>query len=322
LTSRHGYDTILAVEETDMKTKKVTFEQQAERFLAEGASRKRSPLRPASVRTYRAVIDNLVTLIGKTPLQDVGNKVVSDVVTKLSEQGYSAASIALNVVIIKKIRKSAVNEEGDQLYPATWNADMIDAPEAEPVTEASTINQEALQESISRAETQDKVLYALLAGTGLRIAEAQAVQVIADDGVSTVWIPSESKIIVRQQMTRNGLAPTKTKAGVREVDLAPELNEFLVKIAGTVKGFMFPGNYNGYLSRLEKNGITAGFHAFRRFRITHLNRMSTPSGLEYFWTGHAAGDVHGRYIRFGSEIEARKSEAARVGLGFKLPEQS
>ena len=298
---------------------KITFKQQAEKFLADGATRKRNPLRPGSVRTYKSQIDkHLIPMIGDLPLQTVGNKVVSDIVSKMSAAKLSPRTIALNVVILKKIRKSAVDSEGDQLYPATWNTEMIDAPE--PTSEGATISQEGVQDSISRANAHDKALYALLAGTGLRVAEARAIQVIEDDGVSTVWVPSESKIIVRQQMTRIGLGPTKTKAGVREVDLAPELNEYLSKNVDTYNGFMFPGKDSSYRKRLKKNGVTAGFHAFRRFRITHLNRMSTPTGLEYFWTGHAAEDVHSRYIRFGAEIETRKTESARIGLGFKLPE--
>jgi integrase len=296
---------------------KVTFEQQAERFLKEGANRKRNPLRPASVRTYQTAINILAPIIGKMPLQDIGNKVLNETVTKLSEQGYSPRSIALNVMLIKKVKKSAADEDGNQLFPTTWSADIIDAPE--PVSEGAMIALETLETALQKANVHDKALYALLAGTGLRIAEALAIQVIEDDGVSTVWIPSESKIVVRQQRTRTGLGPTKTKAGQREVDLSPELNEFLAKSAPEVVGFLFPGKESGYRDRLEKNRVT-GFHSFRRFRITHLNKMSTPTGLEHYWSGHSAGDVHSKYIRFGSEIETRKSEASRVGLGFALPE--
>ena len=105
------------------------------------------------------------------------------------------------------------------------------------------------------------------------------------------------------------------------MDLAPELNDFLIKYAGMHNGLLFPGNDGKYRVRLKENGIKSGFHSFRRFRITHLNKMSTPSGLEYFWTGHAASDVHGKYVMFGSEIETRRKEAVRVGLGFELPKK-
>ena len=297
---------------------KITFKSQAAKFLTDAATRKRNPLRPASVRTYTAIINQLTPLIGNVSLQDIGNKVVGKVVTELSEQGYSARAIALSVTLMKMVRKSAITPNGDLLFPYEWSSRVVDAPSV--TSSDRTVTREAVQEALQQANDHDKALYAVLAGTGLRIAEARGIQLIENNQVNTIWLPNESKIVVRQQMTRTGLGPTKTEAGAREVDLAPELNNFLISFVDTFNGFMFPGKDSGYAGRLKKNGILGGFHAFRRFRITHLNRMSTPTGLEYFWTGHAAGDVHGRYVRFGSEIETRKTEAARVGLGFELPE--
>jgi integrase len=302
---------------------KITFEQQAERFLKEGETRKRSPLRPASIRTYRAQIDNhLNPLIGKTLLKDVGNKALSELVQKLSEKGLSARTIALNVVLVKKIRKSATNEDGDSLYPQIWNPDVIDAPEVDttkqPILDAQAISGVLSKES--KAADHRKVLYALLASTGMRIAEALAIQVIPDDKVSTVWVPSESKITIRQQMTREGLAPTKTRSGNRDVDLNPELNDFLVKNANTFNGFMFPEAISKYRDSLIKDGITSGFHAFRRFRITHLESQGVPRALAMAWTGHGAKNVHETYINFGESAEVRKSWCVKAGLGFKLPE--
>lgn len=300
---------------------KIIFEQQAEKFLKDGAARKRNPLRPASVRTYQAVINNLLPLIGKIPLESVGNKLVSSVVAELSEQGYSPRSIALNVTVIKKIRKSAVNENGDQLYPATWNADMIDAPSVGDLKQP-TVSAQSVQDAISNTDTHRKALYALLAGTGLRIAEARAVKTGPDDQISTVWLPAESKIVVRQQMTRNGLAPTKTRAGVREVDVSPELNEFLTRVIGTLEpnARIFDDCENCYRDHLIEDGITGGFHVFRRFRVTHLRMSGVPDPLVKFWTGHAAGNVTEQYTQVAGEIESRKAHAARAGLGFILPE--
>jgi len=302
---------------------KITFAQQAEKFLKEGAARKRNPLRPASIRTYRTCINTLVPLIGKLPLQTVGNKVVNEVVSKLSEQGYSPRSIALNVTVIKKIRKSAVNEDGDQLFPTTWNVDVIDAPSVGD-DKQPTITASGLQDAISKADTSRKALYAVLAGTGLRIAEARALKTGPDDGVSTIWNPREAKITVRQQMTRNGLAPTKTKAGLREVDLAPELNNFLMRTVGHLAEthkILFDDCEGCYREHLEADGIEGGFHAFRRFRVTHLKLAGVPDALIKFWVGHAAGNVTEQYTQVAGEIESRKTWAAKAGLGFQLPKE-
>lgn len=300
---------------------KITFAQQAQKFLLESANRKRNPLRPASLRTYRAQIEtHLIPLIGKKSLQDVGNKVVSEVVQKLVEKGLSPSSITLNVVIIKKIRKSAVNSEGDQLFPATWNTDVIDAPVAGKLKQP-TVSAQQVQDAISEARKSDRPecagLYLILASTGLRIAEALALKFGQDDGVSTVWVQSESKIIVRQQKTKTGVATTKTEAGQREIDLVPELNDQFKD--QKPEEVIFPDSESYYREHLKLDGIEGGFHAFRRFRVTHLRLNGVPEALVKYWTGHAAGNITERYTQVAGEIESRKKHAAQAGLGFQLP---
>ncbi len=312
-----------------LKAKKITFAQQAEKFLEQGATRKRNPLRPASLRTYKAQIEtHLLPLIGGMSLELVGNKVVNELVSELTHQGLSARTISLNVTIIKKIRKSAVSENGDQLFPYEWNADVIDAPVADG-SKQPTLNAQQVQDAISKAAPHEKALYALLAGTGLRIAEALAIKLDPDDKVSTVWIPSESKIIVRQQMTRNGLATTKTKAGQREVDLAPELNDFLITLleyrfleqGETCKDVSVFNDCEGcYRLALAQDGIQGGFHCFRRFRVTHIRMNGVPDPLVKYWIGHAAGNITEHYTQVEEGIESRKLHAAKAGLGFQLPE--
>ena len=301
--------------------KNITFKKQAEKFLADAATRKRNPLRPASVRTYQAVINQLIPLIGNTVLQDVGNKVVSKVVTELSEQGYSARSIALNVVVIKKIRKSALTPNGDQMFPYEWNSEVVDAPSV-PSDKQPIVDATAVRDAISKATMERKALYALLASTGLRISEARAIKLKPDDRVSTVWIPSENKVVVRQQMTRTGLGPTKTDAGVREVDLPRDLNTFLIDNLQDAeeRELVFSDCDNSYRDALIEDGITGGFHAFRRFRVTHLRMSGVPDPLVKFWIGHAAGSVTEEYTQVAGKIESRKEWVEKAGLGFKLSE--
>jgi integrase len=305
-----------------MKTK-ITFSQQADKFLADSQSRKRNPVRPATVRTYNTAIVNLKKLIGNLKLEDVGNKVVSDVVQKLADQGYSARTIALNVVIIKKIRKSALTENGDQMFPYEWNTEVIDAPSVSNDNKA-VVSVQSLQDALSKAAPDRKALYALLAGTGLRINEARAIKVGPDDGVSTIWDSWQSKVIVRQQMGRDGLAPVKTEAGVREVDIDADLNEFLIRtllpeykmqLSGAI---IFYDCENCYRDSLEEDGIAGGFHTLRRFRITHLRLAGVPDPLVKFWAGHAAGNVTEQYTQVQGAIQSRKEWVEKAGLGFKL----
>jgi integrase len=62
------------------------------------------------------------------------------------------------------------------------------------------------------------------------------------------------------------------------------------------------------------------FHAFCRFRTAHLRKNRTPWDLQKLWLGHANKDVTDRYAeQLKEDVEWRKQEAERAGLGFKLP---
>ena len=70
----------------------------------------------------------------------------------------------------------AVDNEGEQLHPRKWNHEFIDLP---LVTEQRrpTFSAEEVAKIVSAAEGQLRVLYSLLAGTGLRIGEVLALEV-------------------------------------------------------------------------------------------------------------------------------------------------
>ena len=301
-----------------------TFKEQSEIYLKRGATRMRRPFRPATLKNYKSQIEtHLLPLLGSLSLEDVGNKAVKETVAKLAAQGLSPKTIQDNLNLIKGIVASAVNENGDQLYPRTWNSEYIDAPTVEGQKQP-TISAGKLQDAISKAVPGDKALYALLAGTGLRISEALALMSGQDAGIGNAWVPGESKLIIRGQRLGGTydemtVSLPKTKAGVREVDLSRELNDYLKKIF-PVDAYapMFPQAINSYRERLEANGIQEGFHSFRRFRLTHLDGANVPQGLQRFWTGHAAGNVHESYVKSGEKLQERKEWAEKAGLGFVL----
>jgi integrase len=296
----------------------ITFKKQAEQFLKESTQRKRDPIRPKTYKVYKyAIYTHLIPIIGDMSLQDVGNKAVKEVVEKLAQQGLKPATIQLIRNVIKQIRASALNSEGEQLYPYVWNEGFIDAPQVDPNSQKAPIaSAQAIQEAVLKSNSP---LIALLAGTGLRINEALALE-FDDKQNNSVWFPSESKIIIRNQRIGNTFGPPKTKAGVREVDLAPELNSYLIRIIKPEgqTGFIFLKSESAYRAQLAQFGIP-GFHSLRRFRVTHMRLNGVPEALVQFWTGHAAGNITERYTKVGEEIEARKTHAKKAGLGFELP---
>ena len=71
---------------------------------------------------------------------------------------------------------------------------------------------------------------------------------------------------------------------------------------------------------LEKLEIKkCGFHAMRRFRITHLRKQRAPEDLIRFWVGQAAKSVTDTYSKLHEDVEYRRSVAAEVGAGFDVP---
>jgi integrase len=298
--------------------------EQWPRYLEGLKSRKRHPVKPATLKTYESHWNNWIRPeLGKLDISAVDNGVMRSFIAKLSKADLAPTSIQSIFNVAKGLISSVVDENGNEIYPRKWNAEFIDAPEVKKQSlKAPTVPVSVLETALSNALDDESALYATLAGTGLRISEALGIKVDRDDGKGSFWIPEVSKIVIRDQFTRFGHGATKTAAGVREVDLAPELNDFLRTHAPT-NGYLFGGDQPLPYSSIEKKAVQdgiPGFHSLRRFRITYLASKGVNDGLAHFWTGHAAANIHETYMKFENEIIARRQEAARVGLGFKLPE--
>jgi len=142
-----------------------------------------------------------------------------------------------------------------------------------------------------------------------------------DDGVNSFWLPETGTLIIRTTLVDGQVQPhTKTEAGTRFVDLDPRLAFFLRSQFANREsqtGLLFTTSHRTLRRRLAAQGIL-GFHALRRFRITHLQGENVPATLTKFWAGHAAGDVTERYTKVGAEIQKRKMWSEKAGLGFQL----
>src|SRR5208282_852928 len=297
---------------------KMNFKQQAETFIKTAQTRRRNPIKAATVRKYEASLEHAYALFGARDLSEINNSTLKVLVAKLSADGLSASTIMSVVGAVKLVVGSALNEQGDELYPRTWNAEFMDLPVVNPTSaKAPRMAPAAVTQALGKANGQYKALCALLAGTGLRIGEALAL-------TSADWDRQNMTLSVTKTAVGTSVQDSpKTLAGTRVVDLTPELNAFQIGILGDAEGLLFKSSTGGVISyfvawrRMQAAGIP-GAHSLRRFRTTYLNRMNCPTGLERYWIGHATSGVHERYIGFGNEIEARRSEVRRIGLGFQL----
>jgi integrase len=306
----------------------VTFKQQAERFMTRVQNRKRRPIKPATAQSWRNTVKNWLTPhLGAMPLSAVNNLALKELVSKMSGAGLAAKSINNYLQIVKMIVASAVNEQGEELYPRKWNHEFIDLPEIKNQN-TPTFSTDDVTGIVATSGGQYRVLYALLAGTGLRIGEAAGLEIgdISADGLT---------LKIRQSVWNGRVQTPKTFSAFREVDLHPSLSAMLKGFVGERSSGMLFTASNGMpisqtnilkrslypiLKAMERD--RAGFHSFRRFRVTHLRKNRVPEDVLRFWIGHADKNVTDGYSKVKDDVAFRQLCAANAGLGFELPAEN
>jgi integrase len=266
---------------------------------------------------------------------------------RVSERKPLAANTIKSIVtVVKLIRGSVVNDDGNQVYPYVWNQKFIDAPKIRKKDmKRPTLSPKIMNGLARLSNIFYRVLFILMAATGARIGEMLALEIDKHISPDYRTISIEQKVlggIVEDQL--------KTEASWRKVDLHPAISAILKWFVGSRKsGFLFPGKwvdrpvcYQTVLEHLHRaleelgyendydQSSDAGTHIFRRYRITYLkNFTSCKDGVRMFWLGHAADDddkvdekrdVMGDwYDTIAKNRPFRLQVAEAAGFGFELP---
>ena len=334
----------------------ITFRDAGNNWLKQCMTRKRNPISRATAKGYSSYLVKLDGLIGDVPLAQVTNKTAKTVVEKLSAESLSAKTITEIIAVLKYVVASVLDENGGQIYPRQWNHDFMDLPvigkQNQPV-----FTPEQVEKIVSKAQGRYAVLYALLAGTGMRISEALAIELGPESDDATTISKDCLTIYVRKKVFGQTKEKTKSPAAIREIDIDPELVAFIKGYIGDRKeGWLFPSDTGKPLLQrnilrdslhplevgrnalqtyrtvdgkkvkhilfpavLGATGKKIGFHAFRRFRATHLRSEGVPEDFVTFWLGHKEKTITDRYSKMKERLELRKEWAEKAGVGFKLP---
>jgi integrase len=304
----------------------VTFRKQAEWWLNHTQTRKRKPIKPATALGFTSYLNRwLYPNLGDLPLSSVNNLVVRGLVANMTKSGVSAKMVSNVIQVVKMVVASAVNENGEEVHPRTWNHEFIDLPEIkdqrQPVHSSETMKAIA-----AGSEGRELMLYVLLGATGLRFGEAFGLEI--DKHISDDF----STLHIRQKVWSGRVQPfLKTGNGVRDIDLHPSISAMLKKFIGDrTSGFLFRSK-NGFpllqsnVLRLSLHPLLkrlgqpkSGAHAFRRFRATWLRKQHAPEDLIRFWLGHANKSVTDVYSKLKEDVTFRKKVAEEVGIGFEL----
>jgi integrase len=302
----------------------VTFREQAKTFLQQKTMSKRRPIKPATLCSWQNCVDKwLNPNLGDSPLSSINNAAMKLLVAKMHKAGLSPKSILNYTGLVKLVVASAKSDEGEQLFPRKWDSEFMDLPivkeQRQPTFTADTVSA-----IVKNAVGQERMLYALLAGAGLRVGEALGLELQHISGdFRTVY--------VRQSVWEGMKQDPKTQAAIRDIDLCSSLAEMLQQFIGERRtGFLFVNRSGRALAQSnvlrrslhpllkELKTEKAGFHSFRRFRTTHLRKNRVPEDLLRFWIGHADKTITDTYCKVQEDTAFRLEVADKVGLGFVL----
>jgi len=173
----------------------------------------------------------------------------------------------------------------------------MDLPVAEQAEQKRpSLKADAISKLIQASSGQEQALYVLLAATGLRISEALAVE-------KRHFINGGRTITVEQQVEKDSariVKYLKTAAAKRQIDLHPDIAEYLQRYGAGKTGLLFhtangkPHLYGNLedrwlTPRLVKMGLDEegmGWHSFKRFRKTWLRGSRCLEDINNFWMAH------------------------------------
>ena len=332
-----GADTVEHFNQAVKQENGVTFREQANRWLNHIRGRKRKPIATSTLELWESCLNNWINPnIGDLPLSEVNNAALKSVVAKMSERGLSPKTIDNYVPVVKMVMASAVDEQGEEIYPRKWNHEFIDLPVVEKDKQNTpSFSSEVMTSLAQWKNTRERMIFILCGAGGFRVGEALGIEI--DKHLSSDFLTVFINQKVHQGRVEQRL---KTTNGRRQVDLHPTIGALLKEFVGDRKsGFLFRTRQGKPLSAsnivrrhlhkaLEKmhyvNLFTgthkAGNHAFRRFRNTYLrNYAECPEGLYKYWMGHAGKDMSDLYDKIKEDVAFRRKWAERCGFGFGLP---
>jgi integrase len=295
-----------------------TFEQQANRWVESLATRRRKPVKPATIAGWEHCLDKwLIPNIGSKPLSEVGNNAVRELVEVMSAAGKGPKTIFNNVTVVKMVLASALNENGDAIHPRTWNHDFIGLPLVNKTEQKrQTVSQVQLQTILANILERYALLIVLIAGTGLRIGEAL--------GVRHSDFRNNCRVLdIQRSVWRGKPQLPKTANAIRVIDVPEELAKVLRQHVRQTDAYLFatrkgtPLVDRNVLKALHGTGIKVGFHALRRYRTEVLRRARVPEDLIHLWLGHASATVTDLYAEgLRNDEDFRRDWCERAGLGF------
>ena len=91
----------------------MNFRTQSETFLKQIQTRRRNPVKPSTLASYRSRLNRILPDLGEMDLSQIENGVMKAFVADMSKDGLSASAINGLVSLIKEVVGSAVDVNGN-----------------------------------------------------------------------------------------------------------------------------------------------------------------------------------------------------------------
>jgi len=272
-------------------------------------TRRRKPVKPATVSGWRHALDKWVLpTLGDMPLSDVSNAALKLLVEEMAAGGLAAKTIVSYSLVAKLVVASAVDSNGDEVYPRKWNHDFVGMPIVQSAKQPRpAFNETEVSAIIAKTLPRYAPLFALLAGTGLRIGEALALK-------RGDLSPDCRVLSVQRSIWHGREQEPKTPAAIRMIDIPESLAAVLLEYVADKTGYLFTTrNGSRPLCTAQR---ASGFARYRREgRLSCLPSLPHPRveastcarGLDWLLVGARAAHRH-RLVR--SRATARRGMAA------------
>ena len=323
-----GADTAEHFEKVVRSNHGITFREQAEIWLEQMKNRKRKPVAPSTLENWERCLRNwLNPNIGDMPLDSVGNLALRNLGETMVKGGLGASAIRSYTNAVKMVVASAVNEEGDALYPRKWNHDFIDLPEDRNPKQPTLASSAVTAIVGAPKEKYYRMLYALCASAGLRFGEALGIDI---SNIS----PDCTTIKICQKAWRGQIHDyLKSESGKREVDLHPTVAEMLKDFIGERKSGLLFCNSKRADSSAQSNILRRSLHPILNQPRTAENWMSRISSFPYHLASQELGSRGTHHVLawprgkdgdrqlFQAEVRCGVSQASsrESGLGLRTP---
>jgi site-specific recombinase XerD len=107
---------------------------------------------------------------GRRSANGIDNGTLKEFVTKLVDAGLSAKSVNTYSGLVKLVVASAIDKNGEQLYPRKWNHDFVEMPIVKNQCRPA-FTSEQVTAMVNKTTGMGRMLIVLAASTGLRLGE-------------------------------------------------------------------------------------------------------------------------------------------------------